>query len=188
MTQQIKKLNDRQGLVLQLPLPNQLKPGENEVVVGAAPTGDAPTTSDRPTSFLSTKVRLILEVWWYCCATPCSVSHLYDEQLIGDRLITHASKRNIIQCNDSIANSDWIIMLDNILFGGICVMIKNLPVSEYYQSAYWNNHNRIETRGLYTKTWCDIIHFLKFCIAPYSVPHYFDPITHNHNGLSLCII
>ena len=35
---------------------------ENEDVVGAAPTGGVPTTSEGPTSLLPTKVRLILEV------------------------------------------------------------------------------------------------------------------------------
>ena len=48
------------SLVLQLPLLNPLKPGvENEDVVGAAPTGDAPTTSELSTILLPTKVRLI---------------------------------------------------------------------------------------------------------------------------------
>ena len=36
---------------------------ENEDVVGAAPTGDAPTTSEWSTIKLPTKVRLILEIW-----------------------------------------------------------------------------------------------------------------------------
>ena len=51
-------------LVLQLSLPNPLKPGcwvENEDVVGAAPTGDAPTTSEWSTIVLPTKACLILE-------------------------------------------------------------------------------------------------------------------------------
>ena len=51
--------------VLRLSLENPLKPDievENEDVVGAAPTGDAPTTSEWSTSLLPTKVRLILEV------------------------------------------------------------------------------------------------------------------------------
>ena len=58
-----QKLNDSR-LVLQLPLPNPLKPGvvENEDEVGAAPTGDAPTTSEWPTILLH-KVQLILEIW-----------------------------------------------------------------------------------------------------------------------------
>ena len=36
---------------------------DNEDVVGAAPTGDAPTTSELSTILLQTKVRLILETW-----------------------------------------------------------------------------------------------------------------------------
>ena len=38
---------------------------ENEDVVGAAPTGDAPTTPEWSTILLPTQVPLILEVWWY---------------------------------------------------------------------------------------------------------------------------
>ena len=38
---------------------------ENEDVVGAAPTDDAPTTSEWSTILLPTKVRLILETWRY---------------------------------------------------------------------------------------------------------------------------
>ena len=37
----------------------------NEDVVGAAPTSDAPTTSERSTLLLPSKVRLILEIWMY---------------------------------------------------------------------------------------------------------------------------
>ena len=51
--------------VLRLSLLNPLKPDvevENEDVVGAAPTGDAPATSEWSTILLPTKVRLILEV------------------------------------------------------------------------------------------------------------------------------
>ena len=36
---------------------------QNKGVVGAAPTGDAPTTSEWSTIVLPIKVRLILEVW-----------------------------------------------------------------------------------------------------------------------------
>ena len=50
-------------------LSNPLKPGVEsrmpEDAVGAAPTGDAPTISEWSTSVLSTKVRIILEVWRY---------------------------------------------------------------------------------------------------------------------------
>ena len=39
---------------------------KNEDVVGAAPTGDAPTTSEWLTISLPAKVRLILEVYCIC--------------------------------------------------------------------------------------------------------------------------
>ena len=48
---------------MQLSLPNQSKPGENENVVGAAPTGGAPTTTEWLTIVLPIEVRLILDVW-----------------------------------------------------------------------------------------------------------------------------
>ena len=38
---------------------------ENKDVVGAAPTGNVPTTSEWSTILLPTKVQLILEVWQY---------------------------------------------------------------------------------------------------------------------------
>ena len=38
---------------------------ENEDVVGAAPTGDAPTTSEWSKILVPTKVCLILETWRY---------------------------------------------------------------------------------------------------------------------------
>ena len=51
-------------LVLQLFLLNQLKPGvKNEYVFGAAPTGDAPTTSDWSTMLLPIKLQFIWEIW-----------------------------------------------------------------------------------------------------------------------------
>ena len=53
-------------LVLQLPLPNPMKPGVvNEDVVGVAPPGNAPTTSEWSTILVPAKVRLILETWQY---------------------------------------------------------------------------------------------------------------------------
>ena len=59
-----KSLNDSR-IVLQLSQPNPLKPGvekvEKEDVDGAAPTGATPTTFERSTMYLPTKVRLILE-------------------------------------------------------------------------------------------------------------------------------
>ena len=42
---------------------------DNEDVVGAAPTGNAPTTSELSTMISPTKVQLILEVWQYIGTT-----------------------------------------------------------------------------------------------------------------------
>ena len=50
------------GTVLRLSLLEARCQVENEDVVGAAPTGDAPTTSERSIILLPTKVRLILDV------------------------------------------------------------------------------------------------------------------------------
>ena len=62
---QNQNLNDSR-LIMQLPLPNPFKPYvENEDVVGAAPTGDTPTTSEWSTIVLPSKVRIILETWRY---------------------------------------------------------------------------------------------------------------------------
>ena len=51
--------------ILQLSLRNLWKPGvmSNEDVVGAAPTGDAPTTSEWSTFLLPIMVFLTLEIW-----------------------------------------------------------------------------------------------------------------------------
>ena len=59
-------------LVSSYNLPNPLKPcvkSRMKMVVGTAPTGDPPTTSEWSTMLLSTKVRLILEVWRYVFKT-----------------------------------------------------------------------------------------------------------------------
>ena len=53
------------GLVLHLFLPNPLKPGENEDVIGAVPTDNVPSSSEWSASLLPTKVPVILEVGWY---------------------------------------------------------------------------------------------------------------------------
>ena len=55
-------------LVLQLFLPNPFKPSvksinDNEDVVGAAPTGDDPTTTEWSTILLPNEVRLVSKIW-----------------------------------------------------------------------------------------------------------------------------
>ena len=55
---------------------------ENEDVVGAAPTGDAPTTSEWSTIKLPTKVCLILETWQYI---ETFTSHALLQQQLSDQ-------------------------------------------------------------------------------------------------------
>ena len=58
---------------------------ENEDVVGAAPTGDDPTTSEWSTIVLPPKVQLILEVWQYVTIYCLSnMRHHYDISYIQD--------------------------------------------------------------------------------------------------------
>ena len=86
-------------LVWQLSLPNPLKSGirvENENVFGAVPTDDAPTSSERSTILLPTKVRRldVIDVlryidtynifWLWCphvCMCACVCQRRYQGQL-----------------------------------------------------------------------------------------------------------
>ena len=64
---------------------------ENEDVVGAVLTGDAPTTSEWSTILLPTKEQLILEVWQY-------VTSLALEQLIGRPSTSEETLDNMGRC------------------------------------------------------------------------------------------
>ena len=59
-----KWFSSRLAVVCAQSIEAQCKIG-NEDAVGAAPTGDAPTTSEWPTVLLPVKVWLILEIWLY---------------------------------------------------------------------------------------------------------------------------
>ena len=64
---------------------------KHEDVVGATPTGDAPTTSEWSAILLLTKVWLILEVWWKYLHW-CWKTHAWDVfQLLNGRLHTARS-------------------------------------------------------------------------------------------------
>ena len=69
----------------------------NEDVVGAAPTGDAPTTSECTAILLPIRVRLILDIWGIKCLEKpfCSDSPLQD---CGAVILTNVS--GIIQSPD----------------------------------------------------------------------------------------
>ena len=73
---------------------------KNEDVVGAAPTGAAPTTSEWPASLLPTKVWLILDVWW-CICTRIRSSFV---QIIACCLISHCLNQCCL-----IVNNYWTL-------------------------------------------------------------------------------
>ena len=97
---------------------------ENEDVVGAAPTGDAPTTSELSTILLPNKVRLILEVishlpdwlnftygWGTIDGKSALVyvlmqtSHYLDQWCI--HLLTHARIRHHASMNSRAISTHW---------------------------------------------------------------------------------
>ena len=57
----------------------------NEDVVGAAPTGDAPTTSEWSTIVLLINVRLMLEIWRYMVCCPSVRSHHHPPSKVARR-------------------------------------------------------------------------------------------------------
>ena len=65
---------------------------ENEDVVGAAPTGDAPTISVWSIIFWPTNVHLILEVWWYVEAVGPALKTLKHVELTNS--LTHLALTN----------------------------------------------------------------------------------------------
>ena len=90
--------------VLQLSLPNPLKPEvENEDVVGAGPTGDAPTTSEWSTILLPTMVHLILEVlqWVVCCNDCCDDDSLLTEEDI------HQGANRLLMMYAGLPSTHW---------------------------------------------------------------------------------
>ena len=80
----------------------------NEDVVGAAPTGGAPTTSEWSTILLPTKVWLILEVlryWWCSCASKLSSVQLVRQGLVmlGFNAFTFECLKNTINKHLSVS-------------------------------------------------------------------------------------
>ena len=69
---------------------------DNEDVVGAAPTGDAPTISEWSIISLPTKVQLILEVWSTAISKPFPVLLL---QIFGGFLVNLSTM------------SDWLVRI-----------------------------------------------------------------------------
>ena len=93
---------------------------ENEDVVGAAPTGDAPTTSECSTILLPTKLRLILGVWWFIgkpvikdklvlwiCVMPDSIDSTVVDSAVCP-LKTGASPYYAVNCCGYNFRSGWV--------------------------------------------------------------------------------
>ena len=126
-------------LVLQLSLPNTLKAREveNEDVVGAVPTGDAPTTAVWSTFLLPTKVRLVLEtlryvppkwaynavvttykvntpsmnIWWRSGQLERLQRFLYRVDMYAEEFFLHIVCKQIKSYTLHISNSRPIIMV-----------------------------------------------------------------------------
>ena len=75
---------------------------ENDDVDGAAPRGDAPTTSQWSTNWLSTKVRLILESWryffWGLLGNVCHICFILIDHLYSRHFWQSTIKHNSIKC------------------------------------------------------------------------------------------
>ena len=75
---------------------------ENEDVVGAAPTGSAPTTSEWSTILLPTKVHIILVVLWYLFAYTMYFDVIVSIQVSGYRMNVMAGIRSVYFTNYNI--------------------------------------------------------------------------------------
>ena len=85
---------------------------ENEDVVGVALTGDAPTTSEWSTIWLTTKVHLIFETWWYI------LIQIQHHNILGVQLYIHTLSNclwhthpYIISWIPTIANTNSLLIL-----------------------------------------------------------------------------
>ena len=66
---------------------------QDEDVVGAATTGDAPTTSEWSTILLPTKVWLILEVWRYKIMNYAYYAILFGENSLFESVLAHCEMK-----------------------------------------------------------------------------------------------
>ena len=101
---------------------------KNEDVVGAAPTGDAPTTSEWSTIQLPTKVRLILETWRYIQYISNTVKPLsFINTLRLRQKFGHFA--NIFKCiflNENV----WISIKISLKF------VPKGPINNHYHAAF----------------------------------------------------
>ena len=79
---------------------------ENDDVVGAAPTGDAPITSEWSTISLPTLVRLILEVWRHIILHPMPSTSTMSSK--STKIILKLHYRRLVAINFNIALEHWM--------------------------------------------------------------------------------
>ena len=106
---------------------------ENKDVVGAAPTGDAPTASEWSTISLPTKVLLILEVWRYI-KSAWNTSSWWESGVRTEMEV------------ESVGG--WCSSLCLVVYG-------DLVSWEIYFSRVWSGQPTINRR-LKRTCWCDI--------------------------------
>ena len=114
---------------------------ENEDVVWAAPTGDAPTTSEWSTILLPTKVCLILETWRYVHQE--TNHHWFRLWLVAWSVPNHYLKRcwNIVSSTHGSKlqwhskRNSYIFIQGNVVENVICEMAVNLSQPQYIYST-----------------------------------------------------
>ena len=81
---------------------------KNEDEIGAAPKGDAPTTSGWWTILLPTKVHLILEIWQQVCLKRWRGNHWYWRVIMMPTLSSLTALEVIIMTTFSAASADKV--------------------------------------------------------------------------------
>ena len=103
-------------LVVQLSSPNPMKPGvksRKEDVVGAAPTGDAPTTSEWSTILLPTKAGIISETWRYLEAKITRLYCLWE-------MIFHSRQDHLSISFHQLYENLSVNLVEAVCFNGLC--------------------------------------------------------------------
>ena len=125
---------------------------ENEDVDGAAPTGDAPTTSEWSTILLPTRVRLILEVLW--------LVWLRD----GLVFLENVSQEHDVSEWYKMQNEYWCLIIYNSAHKGLMMTIFMTAITKAERRSSWNIGKTLKgCEGCYSiTTW---LYFVKFGCA-----------------------
>ena len=132
--------------VLQLFLLKPLKPGvqANEDVIGAAPTGDAPTTSEWSTNLLANKMCLILEMWWYVSIKIpqwCSACKGLTHWLLKDVEIIWIVTLEVKLLNYNLEQFLWILLLRECHRSSLSTLVEVMAwchqAPSHYLSQCW---------------------------------------------------